>query len=399
LVSVPGYTGWRAIIRTVPERDVLSTMLELGKSDALCSATCTHCGALNTFPGMSSIIAFVCREVRRGRWLGATGSMRHLPQPKTKAAFIEPMLLLRTNTLPDGPNWLYELKLDGYRALGIKSGRKAALRSRNNNDFTRRYADISRALAALPDETVVDGEVVALDEDGRPSFNLLQNYGSAGAPLFFYVFDVLILAGRNVMAEPLDSRRELLHKRILPKLGEPIRCSPPLPGSLPDLVAAVREQGLEGLVAKRRDSIYEPGQRSGAWQKMRINQGQEFVIGGYTIGSAIFDALIFGYYEGDQLLYVARTRNGFTPALRAELMKRFRGLETPECPFANLPEKKSGRWGQGLTAAKMKDCRWLRPELVGQFEFTEWTPDNHLRHSRFVGLREDKDPRQVRREG
>jgi bifunctional non-homologous end joining protein LigD len=111
-----------------------------------------------------------------------------------------------------------------------------------------------------------------------------------------------------------------------------------------------------------------------------------------------FDALIFGYYQRDKLIYVARTRNGFTPALRQKLFQRFRSLEAAECPFANLPEAKSGRWGFGLTAAKMKDCRWLKPELVGQFEFAEWTPENHLRHSRFVGLRADNDPCEVRKE-
>src|SRR5207247_1011675 len=137
-------------------------------------------------------------------------------------------------------------------------------------------------------------------------------------------------------------------------------------------------QGFEGLVAKRRDSRYEPGQRSGAWRKMRIDRVQEFVIAGYTIGGATFDALVFGYYEASKLLYVSRTRNGFTPRLREELWKRFRGLETGECPFANLPEARSGRWGQGLTAEKMQECRWLNPVLVGQFEFVEWTPDNHL---------------------
>jgi bifunctional non-homologous end joining protein LigD len=155
---------------------------------------------------------------------------------------------------------------------------------------------------------------------------------------------------------------------------------------------------LEGLVAKRRDSIYEPGGRSGAWRKMRVNQGQEFVIGGYTVGGATFDALVYGYYDGAKLIYAARTRNGFTPKLREELMKRFRDLETAECPFDNLPEARSGRWGAGLTAAKMIDCRWLKPTLVGQFEFTEWTPENHLRHSRFIGLREDKKAKDVRRE-
>jgi ATP-dependent DNA ligase len=152
-------------------------------------------------------------------------------------------------------------------------------------------------------------------------------------------------------------------------------------------------------VAKRLDSRYEPGQRSGAWQKMRVSQGQEFVIGGYTPGPTNFDALIFGYHEGGRLLYAARTRNGFTPASRAALYRRFRPLEIPECPFANLPEAHGGRWGQGLTAEKMKECRWLRPVLVGQFEFVAWTPDNHLRHSRFVALREDRDATEVHRAG
>jgi len=123
---------------------------------------------------------------------------------------------------------------------------------------------------------------------------------------------------------------------------------------------------------------------------MRINRVQDFVIGGYTVGGNPFDAIIFGYNEGEKLMYAARTRNGFTPAVRASLMKRFRELETGDCPFVNLPGSKSGRWGQGLTKGKMKECRWLRPKLVAQFEFLDWTPDNHLRHSRFVSLREDR---------
>ena len=117
-----------------------------------------------------------------------------------------------------------------------------------------------------------------------------------------------------------------------------------------------------------------------------------------TVGGNPFDALIFGYYEADRLLYAARTRNGFTPAVRAQLFKKFRALEVKACPFANLPEPKGGRWGAGLTAKKMADCRWLRPTLVGQFEFVEWTPDNHLRHAKFIALREDKPAWEVRRE-
>ena len=202
--------------------------------------------------------------------------------PKTKAIFIEPMLLLRTEKLPQGADWSYEIKLDGYRSLAIKSAGKVQLRSRNDNDFTQRYSSIAAALRAMPDETVLDGEVAALDEEGLPSFNLLQNYSSSKAPLVYFIFDVLILKGRSVMTEPLSQRRALLEKHVLPKLAEPIRYSPELKTSLPDLIASVKSAGLEGLVAKRRNSRYEPGQRSGAWQKMRINRGQEFVIGGYT---------------------------------------------------------------------------------------------------------------------
>lgn len=314
------------------------------------------------------------------------------------AKFLEPMLLLRSESLPEGPNWAYELKLDGYRALAIKSGGRVQLRSRNNKSFNEHYPAIVKALQQLPEETVIDGEVVALDEAGRPSFNTLQNYGSAKAPLLYYVFDVLMLGGRDVTAEKLSTRRDLLDGEILTLLDEPIRLAPRLDASLSDLIRAVRGQGLEGLVAKRLHSRYEPGKRTGAWRKMRINRCQEFVIGGYTVGGRTFDALVFGYCKDGQLLYAARTRNGFTPAIREELMRRFKGLEIDKCPFSNLPERHAGRWGEGLTVAKMAHCRWLNPFLVGQFEFVEWTPDDHLRHARFVGLRKDRNPNDVRRE-
>ena len=207
-----------------------------------------------------------------------------------------------------------------------------------------------------------------------------------------------MLSGRDVTSETLQARKALLELEIFPKLSEPIRSSPQLQRPMNELIEAVCSQGLEGLVAKKRTSRYESGQRSGAWQKMRVNRGQEFVIGGYTFGGKSFDALIFGYYENESLLYVARTRNGFTPSSRLQLMTRFSGLERGTCPFTNLPEKGPGRWGQGLTAAKMRECLWLNPILVGQFEFAEWTPDAHLRHSRFVALRDDKNPKDVGRE-
>jgi bifunctional non-homologous end joining protein LigD len=317
---------------------------------------------------------------------------------KTQADFIQPMLLLRTEALPTGPNRVYELKFDGFRAEAIKSGGKVHFRSRNDKDFNGRYPSIVQALAAMPDETVIDGEICALDESGRPSFSALQNYGTGSATLVYYVFDVMILAGKDVMSEPSSARRELLRAKVLSRLGEPIRESPIFDVGLPELIQSVKAQGLEGLVAKRRDSRYEPGERWGAWQKMRVNQGQELVIAGYTPSANNFDAIIFGYYEGGPLMYAGRTRNGFTPSSREKLFKRFKDLNVEKCPFANLPELKPGRWGVGLTAEKMTECRWLKPVLVGQFEFVEWTHDGHLRHSRFMGLREDKEPQDVNRE-
>jgi DNA ligase D-like protein (predicted ligase) len=317
-----------------------------------------------------------------------------------KAKYIEPMLLLRTDALPpDGTRWQYELKFDGYRAIAFKTGGTIHLRSRNDNDFRIHYPSIVKGLATLPAETVIDGEVVALDEHGRPSFNLLQNHVSSRAPLVYFVFDVMMLGGKDVTRERLTVRREILEAKVLPRLGEPVRYAAPLEATLPVLVQSVKAQGFEGLVAKRLDSVYEPGMRSGAWMKMRVNRGQEFVIGGYTIGGNPFDALIFGYYDHEgRLIYAARTRNGFTPAKRTQLFKTFKGLETTTCPFVNLPEAKSGRWGAGLTAKKMADCRWLKPALVGRFEFLEWTGENHLRHTKFIALRDDKAARDVRRE-
>jgi DNA ligase D-like protein (predicted ligase) len=314
-----------------------------------------------------------------------------------RARFIDPMLLQKVETLPEGPQWQYELKLDGYRALAFRSGGALHLRSRNDHDFSQRYAAVMTGLAGLPDDTLMDGELVALDEEGRPSFGALQ-HADAHASLQYYVFDLLVHEGADLTKRPLSERRARLEQHVLPRLTEPVRYAAPIDAPLADLVHSVREHGLEGLVAKRIDSRYEPGLRTGAWRKMRINRTQEFVIGGYTRGVSPFDALVFGVYDSGQLLYVARTRSGFTPALRKSLFKKFAPLARASCPFANLPEARPGRWGQGLTKAKMADCRWLEPVLVAEIEFVEWTADHHLRHSRFIALRDDKKATDVRRE-
>jgi DNA ligase D-like protein (predicted ligase) len=326
------------------------------------------------------------------------GGIRIISANKQKAAFVKPMLLLPTKELPESPEWTYELKLDGFRAIAIKTDRRVQLRSKNNKDFNNRYSGIVKALAPLPDDTVIDGEIVALDASGRPSFNGLQNYRSTAAPIFYFVFDLPMLSGQQIMSEPLSKRRELLRQYVLPRLADPVKECPELSASLSDVIESVRRQRLEGVVAKRLNSLYEPGERSGAWRKMRLNQESEFVIGGYTVGARTLDAVVFGYYEDGKLLYAGRTRNGFIPSLREQLHKQLHAIKVSDCPFANLPERAPGRWGEGLTAAKMKECQWVKPILVAKFEFVEWTPDNHLRHSGFVGVREGVNPFDVRRE-
>jgi DNA ligase D-like protein (predicted ligase) len=313
------------------------------------------------------------------------------------ARFFEPMLCLAVTKLPEGPEWQLELKLDGYRGIGIKTNGRAHLASRNGKNFSERFPAVTRALNRLPDETVIDGEIVAVNEDGRPSFNLLQNFGGAEHTILFYVFDLLILAGTDLRSRPLEQRRALL-RELIPTLGDPVRHSETFDVPVAELLATVRKHGLEGIVAKRRSSTYRPGDRSGDWVKLRANRGQELVIGGYVPGSSTFDSILVGYYDGRDLKYAARIRAGFVPAVRQRVFAQFRGLEIVKCPFVNLPERGKGRRGEGLTAEDMEQCRWLKPRLVASIEFLEWTPENRLRHPKFVSLRDDRDASEIVRE-
>lgn len=253
------------------------------------------------------------------------------------------------------------------------------------------------ALADLPAGTVVDGEVVAIDDSGRPDFNLLQNFRAAASRIQYYIFDLLSWKDRDLTRVPMVERRALL-KSVVVIRDERIRLAEYFEAAPKDLLSAVREQGLEGIIGKRKDSAYQPGKRSGAWIKCRVNRGQEFVIGGYFPGLHGFDSLIVGYYDGDELMYVARTRNGFVPASRRQVFSKLKHLVTATCPFVNLPETRRSRFGEELNAEKMKKAVWLRPDAVAQIEFLEWTGGDRLRHSKFVGLREDKDPRSVVKE-
>jgi bifunctional non-homologous end joining protein LigD len=237
---------------------------------------------------------------------------------------------------------------------------------------------------------VVDGEIVALDDSGRPDFNLLQNFKAEASRIHFYIFDLLVCKDRDLTSLPLIKRRALLKSLVVIR-DKRIRISEYVEAGATELLAAVRKQHLEGIIGKRKDSLYEPGKRSGAWVKHRVTLGQELVVGGFTPGPHGLDAIIVGYYRGDDLVYVARTRNGFVPASRRSVFEKLRPLITPKCPFVNLPETHKARWGEALTAEKMKKCVWVRPKLVAVVEFLEWTEGDHLRHSNFAGLREDKD--------
>lgn len=315
--------------------------------------------------------------------------------PTAKLEFIEPMLAEPVSTPPEGP-WVYEIKLDGYRAMVVKNKTHLTLFSRRGHTLNRRFPAIANAFGRLSSGTILDGEIVALDEQGRPQFNALQN-ARDGQAVYFYAFDLLAYQGKDLLSMRLSDRRQLL-EQALRGLEDPVRLSPIFDFPAREVARAARDQGLEGIVAKRVDSLYEPGLRTGNWVKYKTQKGQELVVGGYLPGSQVFDSLLVGYYENSRLMFLAKVRNGFTPSMRLEIAKKFERLEARKCPFANLPEPKSARRGKALTKEVMRECRWLEPKLVAQVEFTDWTAGNHLRHARFVALRDDKDAREVRRE-
>ena len=230
------------------------------------------------------------------------------------------MEVLPVRELPADGLWLYEAKFDGYRCLAAKRKGGVVLWSRRGNVFTSRYHEIARACEKLPADTLIDGEVIAVDDAGRLSFNALQN-NRPNSHIQFYVFDILVHEGRSVLQLPLEARQELLVE-TLKNADYPVLRSAQIDAKPADLIRAAKDLDLEGIVAKRKGSSYEPGQRSGAWVKYKINRAQEFVIGGYTAGNP-FDALIIGYYQGAELKFVAKVRNGFVPHIRRTVYQRF----------------------------------------------------------------------------
>jgi DNA ligase D-like protein (predicted ligase) len=317
--------------------------------------------------------------------------------PRPFPAFVTPMVAKNVHELPQGEEWTYEVKLDGYRALILKSGKRVEIRSRNNKDLTLAYSGVAAAAARLAaDAAVLDGEVVAVDAAGRPSFQALQNRGSFPQhKIAYYAFDLLHVDGEDLRRLPLEQRKERLATVVR---GSGIPISPFLPGTAAQVIEAVRRLGLEGVIAKRKDSRYDAGIRGSGWLKLKLDRQQELVIGGYRPGAHGVDALLVGYYEQGKLKFAGKVRAGFTPHIRREVFSRLKPLHVGPCPFVDLPNTRSSHWGGGVDAEEMSEMQWVKPKLVAQVRFVEWTADDHLRHPAFLGLREDKAPMDVVRE-
>jgi bifunctional non-homologous end joining protein LigD len=304
------------------------------------------------------------------------------------------MLATLAAALPRGDDWTYEVKFDGYRAIAIKAGKKVTLYSRNLKDVTRMYPSVVAAVATVKHDVMLDGEIIALDAEGRPSFQALHHQ-AARSHTIYYAFDLLHIGGDDLTRTPLAKRRLELERALD---GSRVLRSEALPGTPEQIEQAVRSLKMEGIVAKRRLSIYEPGKRGKSWIKVKFNRRQEFVVGGFKPSSNSVDSLVVGYYDGRRLCFAGRVRAGFTPRDRSEVFRLIEPLQVERCPFADLPSSKTGHWGEGVSAEDMAKLRWVKPQVVVEVSFVEWTMEGALRHSQFVAIRSDKRARDVHRE-
>ena len=322
------------------------------------------------------------------------GAKHHGAAPR----FIQPMKATAVTQLPEGEEWIYEVKWDGYRVLAVKHGNNVRLLSLKERNLTSDFPGIAHAVRGIKADTaLIDGEVVAVDSKGCPSFQALQNRATCGREwqILYYAFDVLNVDGEDWTKEPLHERKAKLREILA---DSDVRFNADLDGEPKALIRTIREVGLEGIVAKQRDSAYRAGTRVNSWLKFKIDKGQEFVIGGYKPAAGSFQSILAGYYEETKLLFAGKVRQGFNPASRHRLLERMRPLVTHKCPFDNLPSSRKSHFGEGITLDEMKELCWLKPKLVGQVSFTEWTSYGLLRHATFQGLRDDKEPHEIVRE-
>jgi bifunctional non-homologous end joining protein LigD len=321
-------------------------------------------------------------------WLLLRKREGHHPQ---RAVYV-PMLATLVDDVPTGSGWLFEVKWDGYRALAYVRGGEVTLVSRRGNDLTERFESVAKAIgrATRSPECVLDGEVCALDAQGRSSFSAMQQ-DEPGTPLVYYVFDVLEIDGKPLLDLPLTERRSRLQSLL-----EPGHATVRLSEAFDDgeaLLDAAEAQGLEGVIAKRGDSRYAAGRRTRDWLKVKTHGRQEFVIAGYTRGkgrrAASFGSLVLATHADGDLAYVGNVGTGFSEAEIEKLLRELRPLERATPPFSEVPKMPRVRKG---------DVVWVAPKLIAEVEFAQWTHDGHLRAPSYLGLREDKPPEEVRPE-
>ena len=296
------------------------------------------------------------------------------------------------NTVPEGDEWLYELKYDGYRIFAYLEGNNVRLMTRNGNDYTKRFADIAYSLInwAAGKAMILDGETVVMDGSGKTDFQALQNYmrNPKGQNLTYIIFDLLALDGVDLRGHRLIDRKEMLEE-LMKDSPKNLRFSQHIEGNGKEFLQAACQANLEGIVGKKADSLYS-GTRKGDWIKLKCDKRQEFVIGGYTLSdkkTSGVSSVLLGVYEGEELVYAGRAGTGFTVRSMKELEEEFQSMKRETTPFKQAPESK-----------KNEEITWLQPELVAEIKFAEWTEENLLRQASFKGLRTDKDPRDIKKE-
>jgi len=296
---------------------------------------------------------------------------------------IRPMLATLSTEIPTGPGWVFEEKYDGIRALAYRTNKKVRLWSRNALDLTAGFPEIASAVAALPGgDLVIDGELVIFDAKGVSRFQLLQRRGGGGRAEYA-VFDLLEEDGAPLLRRPLNERRAALEALVDGERA--LRLSRRMGKSGSSAYATAQKKGWEGIIAKVETSFYEPGVRSRAWLKVKVRKQSEFVIGGFTApaGSrAHLGALLVGLYDGTHLRYTGKVGSGYTGGSLEDLAARLDPIRSDSSPFADAP--------------RMKDATWVKPKLVAQIAFAEWTAEGKLRQPVFLGLRRDKSPRECR---
>lgn len=340
----------------------------------------------------ADVIPEFTTSIRTGRTMTEIGEGEDEKITRNPFSKVNVQLAKLVNTIPEGEEWLYELKYDGYRILAYLEGNNLRLITRNGNDYTKRFADIAYSLMdwAAGRAMILDGEMVITDAEGKTDFQALQNYmrNPKGQNLTYIVFDLLALNGADLRGHRLIDRKETL-KTLMKDSPKNLHYSQHVKGSGKESFLAACQANLEGILGKKANSLYS-GTRNGDWIKMKCDKRQEFVIGGYTLSNkktSGVSSLLLGIYEGEELVYAGRAGTGFTLRSMKELEEKFESIKRKATPFKRAPELR-----------KNEEITWLEPVLVAEIKFAEWTEDNLLRQASFKGLRTDKDPRDIKKE-